>query len=115
MRRDFTPSIVPSDIDQTVYLVLDDLGVFGQAWRETPADQSDLESVINDLLTGQFCDPVRVIAFNLSNHCVEDVSADIAKELQRRSDLELEDLTSSLDHFIARHSPLDRQLNLRLV
>ena len=111
----FTPSIVPSDFDQTVYLVLDDFGDLGQVWRETPADQADLESVITDLMSGQYRDPVRVISFNVSNHFASDVSADIAQEMQRRADLNFNDLPSALDHFVARHTSRDRQLALRLI
>jgi hypothetical protein len=41
----WTPSIVPSD-DQTVYLVVDDFGEHGCAWRETSVEQTDLETAI---------------------------------------------------------------------
>jgi hypothetical protein len=35
MRRfSWTPSIVPNDNDETVYLVADDFGRLGCAWRE---------------------------------------------------------------------------------
>ena len=46
----WTPSIVPSD-DQTVYLVVDDFGKHGRAWRETDVEQTDLETVISDMST----------------------------------------------------------------
>ena len=49
MRR--SPSIVPGN-DQEVYLVLDDFCRLGSAWRETNVEDTDLESVINDLLDG---------------------------------------------------------------
>ena len=58
-------SIVPG-IDGDVYLVLDDFGRGFCAWRETNVEDTDLEAVINDLLEGQYSNPVRVIAFNLS-------------------------------------------------
>jgi hypothetical protein len=51
MRR--SPSIVPG-IDRDVYLVLDDFGRLGFAWRETNVQDTDLESVIDDLLEGQY-------------------------------------------------------------
>ena len=95
--------------------MLDDFGDLGQVWRETPADQSDLESVIGDLMSGQYRDPVRVISFNVSNHFASDVSADIAHELQRRADMAFNDLPSALDHFVTRHTGKDRQLALRLI
>ena len=59
----WTPSIVPSD-DQTVYLVVDDFGRHGRAWRETDIEQTDLETVIIGMLEGQYSSPVRVVGFN---------------------------------------------------
>ena len=50
-------------IDRDVYLVLDDFGRGFCAWRETNVEDTDLEAVINDLLQGQYSNPVRVIAF----------------------------------------------------
>lgn len=38
----WTPSIVPSD-EPTVYLVADDFGRAGSAWRETDLETADLE------------------------------------------------------------------------
>ena len=60
----WTPSILPTDNDQTVYLVADDFGRLGRAWREAEYETTDLEKVIQELLTGQYSNPIRVIAFN---------------------------------------------------
>jgi hypothetical protein len=60
----WTPSIVPNGDDQTIYLVKDDLGRLGAVWREADAEATDLETVITDLMAGEYKDPVRVIAFN---------------------------------------------------
>jgi hypothetical protein len=49
----WTPSIVPRDDDQSVYLVVDDLGVSGRVWREADTETADLDTVVQDLLTGQ--------------------------------------------------------------
>jgi hypothetical protein len=57
----WTPSIVPSGEDQTVYLVADDFGNLGRAWREADYEQTDLETVIQDLLSGQYNNPIRVV------------------------------------------------------
>jgi hypothetical protein len=46
--RSWTPSIVPTD-DESVYLVLDDFGKHGRAWREADAEGADLETVIGVL------------------------------------------------------------------
>ena len=58
----WTPSIVPGDNDQTVYLVADDFGKPGRAWAEVEYERTDL-----DLLTGQYSNPIRVVAFNTAD------------------------------------------------
>jgi hypothetical protein len=73
-RSNWTPSIVPSGHDQTVYLVADDFGRVGRAWREADYDGTDLETVIQDMLSGQYTKPIRVIAFNTAERWSEDVS-----------------------------------------
>ncbi len=111
----WTPSIVPHGDDQTVYLVKDDLGRLGAVWREADAEATDLETVITDLLTGQYKDPIRVIAFNTAERWSQDVSEDVAHELRRRCDLQLRDVPSGIVDFVERHEGHHRQLALRLV
>jgi hypothetical protein len=112
----WTPSIVPRDDDQTVYLVIDDLGRHGHVWRETQAETTEVETIIVDLLECQYNNPVRVIAFNTAEKWSRDVSEDIAHELRRRSDLQLTDLPPCLEEFVGRYEANDRrQLTLRLV
>jgi hypothetical protein len=55
---------VPYGADQTLYLVVDRFGRFGSVYRETDVERTDLETIITDLMSGQFNDPVRVVAFN---------------------------------------------------
>ena len=72
-----SPSIIPG-IDRDVYLVLDDFGRIGWAWRETDVEDTDYETVINDLLEGQFANTVGVIGFNTAEGWSKDVSEDVA-------------------------------------
>jgi hypothetical protein len=65
-----TPSIVPAGEDQSVYLVVDDFGDLGRCWRETDVEATDLETVITDMLDGQYNSPVRVIGFNTRGRLV---------------------------------------------
>lgn len=111
----WTPSIVPSGDNETVYLVKDDLGRLGAVWREAATQTTDLETVIGDLLTGQYKDPVRVIAFNTVERWSQDVSEDVAHELRRRCDLQMRDLPSTIQDFVERHQAHHRQLALRPV
>ena len=39
-----SPSIAPQGPDQDTYLVLDDFGRIGRAWRETGEDAADRET-----------------------------------------------------------------------
>jgi hypothetical protein len=56
-------SIVPDDNDQTVYLAAEDFVKPGRAWAEAEYERTDLEAVIQDLVTGQYSNPIRVVAF----------------------------------------------------
>ena len=79
-------------------------------------ERTDLETVIQDLLTGQYKDPIRIIAFNTAERWSQDVSEDVAHELRRRCDLQLRDVPSGIQNFVERHENHDRhQLTLRLV
>jgi hypothetical protein len=95
-RTGWTPSIVPSGVDQTVYLVVDDFGDLGTAYREIDVERTDLETVITDLISGQYNDPVRVIGFNTAERWAQDVSRDVALEIQSRCDIEGDDVPETL-------------------
>jgi hypothetical protein len=110
----WTPSIVPDVGDQNVYLVLDCFDRSGCAWREADAGDTDLETVIRDLMSGQYNDPQRVVAFNTFERWAEDVSEDVAREIRRRADNRHEDLSSTIEDFVVRYAGRERQLNLRL-
>jgi hypothetical protein len=114
-KSNWIPSLVPDGVDQTVYLVVDDFSRHGRVFRETEVERTDLETVIADLVSGQYNDPVRVVAFNTAEHWAEDVSEDVAREIRRRADLANEDVSSALEAFVERHSRRELQLTLRLV
>jgi hypothetical protein len=60
----WTPAIVPYGADQTAYVVVDSFGANGKVYRETEVERTDLETIVDDFMTGQFNSPVRVVAFN---------------------------------------------------
>lgn len=113
-KSNWTPSIVPRSDDHSVYLVLDDLGRQGCVWRESDAETARLETVIQDLLTGQYTGPVRIVAFNTAEHWSEDVSTDVAHELRRRCDLQQHDIPFFLQDFVDRHEGRYRDIQLPL-
>ena len=118
-RSNWTPSIVPNGNDQTVYLVADDFGKNGQAWREADRETADLETVIQGLLTGEYSSPIRVVAFNTAERWSQDVSEDIAHELRRRCDLQMRDIPLGLQDFTdrceGRYHDMQLPLPMRLV
>ena len=109
------PSIAPAlpdDID--VYFVLDDFGGrLGRAWPETDEERTNRETVIADLLTGQYHDPVRVVAFNTVEGWSRDVSEEIADDLLQRAAAADRDLPEALEAFVDRHCS-GRPVQLRL-
>jgi hypothetical protein len=111
----WTPSIVPSSDDQDACLVVNDFGRRGRAYCETDVEATDLETVIQDLLDGQYSNPVRVVSFNTGEGWARDISADVAEELRRRCELEIREVPLKLEGFFARYESDPRQLTLRLV
>lgn len=77
-----SPSIVPNDrLDRDFYIVLEDFKD-GAAFRETD-ERLDYPTLITDLLSGQYSQVLRVVAFNPSEGWSRDASEDIARELER--------------------------------
>ena len=83
-RSNWTPRTVPYGADQTVYLVVDRFRE-ASVYRETELERTDLETLNADFMTGQFNDPVRVIAFIRLN---TGQTTCLAAEIQTRCDME---------------------------
>jgi hypothetical protein len=104
MRTTTTPPLSPSHVgtvyqDDTVYLVLDDFGKFGQAYRETDPTQADRQTVVANLLSGQYERPLRIVAFNTAEGWARDVTAEIAQQALARAD---HDLSPAVRDFVER-------------
>ena len=102
-------SLVPN-FDVTVHIVLDDYGKAGRAYRETDEEDTTIGSVVDDLLTGQFNNPVRVVAFNTSEGWSRDVSEDIAREVLRRVSERGRPLAASSRQFVGAYVDEDELL-----
>ena len=89
------------------FLVVGNYRQLGPAVLETDLGEADLETTINDLMSGQYSDPVRVVAVNIAEHWSEDTS-------ERRLDPAGHELPSSIQAFVDLHLGPDRQLSLRL-
>lgn len=96
------PNLVP-DFDVTVHIVLDDFGKLGRSYRETDEATASRGAVIDDLLTGQFKKPLRVIAFNTAEGWSRDVSEDVAWELTQRANAEQKPLIGPARDFVEFH------------
>ena len=113
-RTGWSPNTVPYGADQTAYLVVDRFSS-GSVYCETETERSDLETIISDFMTGQFNDPVRVVAFNTLEHWADDVSQDVAQEIQTRCDIAGDPVPDHVRDFVDSYAPTSRQLALRLV
>ena len=109
-----SPDVVPFGADQTVYLVVDSFGTRDTVYREAEFERADLETAIGELLAGQFNNPVRVIAYNTLEHWTEDVSAQIAAEIQSRCDIDGQPVPEHVRDFVSSHAGLSPQPTLRL-
>jgi hypothetical protein len=94
-----SPSIVPG-FDVDVYLVLDDFGKIGRAYREADEEKSDRQTIIRNLIAGEYSDPVRIVAFNTAEGWSRDVSEDIAREIKARAEREQLELSDGLRAWI---------------
>ena len=108
----WSPGTVPYGADQTVYLVVDSLSV-GTVYRESEIEKADVETIVGDLLSGQYNGPVRIVAFNTLEHWSEDVSSDVAAEIQMRCDIDGVPVPEHLADFMQRHAGPARPLPLR--
>ena len=108
-----TGPMVPYGADQTLYFVVDRLDRRGSVGREAEVERTDLEAVIADLILGRFSDPVRVIAFNTLEHWSQDVSRDIAAEIQTRCDIERETIPEHIQDFVLSHTGRARRSALQ--
>jgi hypothetical protein len=113
-KSDWTPSIVPGGDDHDVYLVVDDFGHLGRAYPEADVERTDLETVIGDLLSGQYKSPVRVVGFNTNEGWSKDVSAEVAHELRRRCDEQMRDVPFFLQDFVDSYEGRYRDVQLPL-
>lgn len=94
------PSIVPSAIDETVYLVVDDLGRHGRAFVKADVNQIDLETILQNVASGQYANPVRIVAFNRSEGWSRDVTQDVALELLARAQWDYTSLSTAGQAFV---------------
>ena len=67
----------------------------------------------SDPMSGQFNDPIRLVAFNTLEHWSEDRS-DIAFEIETRCDIKGVAVAEHIQDVVGSHTGSDHQLTLRL-
>jgi hypothetical protein len=98
-----TPSLAPDQQphDVTVYIVLNDFGELGRAYVETDEEKADEETILSNIISGEYSNPVRVVAFNTVEGWSRDVTEDIARALVDREARQA-DLSESATRFVER-------------
>ena len=94
------PNGISSGADKVVYLVVDRVGSLRDKRCKTKVERTDIETVVSNLIAGQFNDPLRVVAFNTLGHWSSDVSADVANEIQARCDVEAMPVPEHIRDFV---------------
>ena len=93
------PSIVPNDrLDKDFYLVLEDFRA-GPSFRETDEGITYIK-LIDDLLTGQYDNVLRVVAFNPVEGWSRDASEDVANALDQHIAAEGREVSEAMRDFI---------------
>jgi len=111
--RERMPSIVPGVPDQDYHIVICGFRN-GPSFLETDLDHADFESVVTNMMVGEYSDPLRVVMLNPETQRCEDVSHAVANEILRRLAFEGREVPPLLEGFIDSHAGPDRQLTLRL-
>jgi hypothetical protein len=68
-----SPSLVPSP-DHDLHFVLCDFGKYGKSYVETDPSEADRDTIVRNMIDGQYGRPVRVIALNPAEGWSRDVS-----------------------------------------
>jgi hypothetical protein len=95
----WTPGIVPYGADQTAYLIVDRRGRAGNV-GEIEIECADLETVMAELMSGRLDAPQRVVAFNTLEHWSDDISREVAHEIQICCDMAGERIPEHISDFV---------------
>jgi len=95
------PPLVPDEQPVTVYIVLNDFGQLGRSYLETDEAKADEKTVVSNIISGQYSNPIRVVAFNTVEGWSRDVTEDIARAVLEREASEAE-VSESAKKFVER-------------
>ena len=89
--------------DVTAYIVVEDFGHLGRAFRETDLAEADPATIVRNMISGEYGDPLRVVAFNIVEGWSRDVSEEIAYDVLDRAYDPDTTLSAGAKRFIDRH------------
>jgi len=96
-------SLVPElDAAGDLHFVLCDYGRLGKAFVETDPARADRETVVEDILSGELSEPLRVIALRADGTWL-DVSAEVALEVVKGATVARDTLTEGARNFVEAH------------
>ena len=106
--RHQTP-LAPSQpvFDVTVYIVLNDFGPLGRAYVEADEAKADEATIIENILSGQYSHPVRVVAFNTAEGWACDVTEDIARAVWSKARSKYRPIGKAAQEFLERALGVD--------
>jgi hypothetical protein len=96
-----SPSLVPSsDHDHDLHFVLCDFGKYGKSYIETDPSEADRNTIVRNMIDGQYDRPLRVIALNPAEGWSRDVSEEIAKAVVTAAKADDRVLTAGTSAFV---------------
>ena len=101
--RTRNPPLVPDEqpFNVTVYIVLNDFGQLGRSYLETDEANADEKTVVSNIISGQYSNPIRVVAFNTVEGWSRDVTEDIAHAVLEREE-SYSDISDPAKKFVDR-------------
>ena len=93
------PSLVPS-FDHGLHFVLCDFGKYGKTYIETDPDEADRDTIVRNMIDGQYDRSLRVIALNSAEGWSRDVSEQIAKAVLAAAQADDRALTAGTRAFV---------------
>jgi hypothetical protein len=94
--------LAPDGADVIVHIVLNDFGELGRAYVETDEAEADEVAIVENILSGQYSHPLRVVAFNTAEGWSRDVTEDIAVAVMNRANGEDRPIGKAAQEFLER-------------
>ena len=112
--RNQTP-LAPGEpaFDVTVHIVLNDFGPLGRAYCETDETEADETTIVENILSGQYSCPLRVVALNTAEGWARDVTEDIASAVVGLARRENRSIGKSAQEFLERALGVDAPVTTR--